>query len=78
MNFKNYDTEGFYDEVFKDNSSPYDWTRFLTDKIESLSDGELIERQKAAEMNLFEMGVTFTLYSEKKKEAQRKTSSPST
>ena len=67
MDFKNYDTEGFYDEVFKDNSTPHEWTRFLTDKIESLSGGELIERQKAAEMNLFEMGVTFTLYSEKKK-----------
>ncbi|MCY4262929.1 MAG: circularly permuted type 2 ATP-grasp protein [Candidatus Dadabacteria bacterium] len=64
MHFKNYDTEGFYDEVFKDDGTPYDWTRFLTDKIDSLSDGELLERQQAAEMNLFEMGVTFTLYSE--------------
>ena len=70
MDFKNYDTEGFYDEVFKDNATPHEWTRFLTDRIESLSDGELIERQKAAEMNLFEMGVTFTLYSEKKKSSE--------
>ena len=65
MDFKNYDTEGFYDEVFKDNTTPYEWTR-LTDKIESLSDGELIERQKAAEMNLFEMGVTFNTLRKRK------------
>ncbi len=70
MNFKNYDTGGFYDEVFKDNSTPYEWTKFLTDRIESLSDGALLERQKAAEMNLFEMGVTFTLYSERKKTSE--------
>ena len=70
MDFKNYDTEGFYDEVFEDNATPHEWTRFLTDRIESFSEGELIERQKAAEMNLFEMGVTFTLYSEQKKASE--------
>ena len=77
MDFKNYDTEGFYDEVFKDNATPYEWTRFLTDKIESLSDGELIERQKAAEMNLFEMGSP-SPSTRKKRKVQRKTSSHST
>ena len=70
MDFKNYETENFYDEVFKDNATCYEWTRFLTDRIESLSDGELTGRQKAAEKNLFEMGVTFTLYSEKKKASE--------
>ena len=70
MDFKGYNTENFYDEVFRDNEHCYEWTRFLTDRIESLSDGELIDRQKAAEKNLFEMGVTFTLYSGKKKQGE--------
>ena len=66
MNFNNYDTEGYYDEVFRDDGTCYEWTRFLVDRIESLSDGGLVERQQAAEANLFEMGVTFTLYSDKR------------
>ena len=66
MNFKNYDTKGFYDELFEDANCPRPGTRALAKRIESLEEGELLNRQKSAEAALFNMGVTFTLYNESK------------
>ena len=49
---------------------------FLTERINSFDDGELLNRQKAAELELFNMGVTFSLYekSDNKKEPNSTTS----
>ena len=66
MNFSNYQTEGFFDEYFDENNNPRNGSSIVIKRIESLSDGELVKRQKAAEAALFNMGVTFTVY---KKEA---------
>lgn len=62
MNFKNYNTEGFFDEYFDQNNVSRKGASLLVNRIESLTDGELINRQKAAEAALFNMGVTFTVY----------------
>ncbi len=62
MNFSNYQTEGFFDEYFDENNNPRNSASIVIKRIESLSDGELIKRQKAAEAALFNMGVTFTVY----------------
>lgn len=62
MNFKDYQTEGFYDEFFDKNNKPHLGASILINKIEALDEGELVKRQKAAEAALFNMGVTFTVY----------------
>ncbi len=62
MNFSNYQTEGFFDEYFDENNNPRNSASIVIKRIESLSDGELVKRQKAAEAALFNMGVTFTVY----------------
>ena len=64
MNFNRYDTEGFYDELFEGPGRPRRGTSILIDKLESLPEGDILRRQKAAEAALFNMGVTFTVYSD--------------
>ena len=55
MKFSSYDTDGFYDELFLSNGHPRPDVRPLIERIESLSDGELLRRQQAAERNLKEI-----------------------
>jgi uncharacterized circularly permuted ATP-grasp superfamily protein len=62
MNFSNYKAEDFFDEYFDENNNPRNGASIVIKRIESLSDGELVKRQKAAEAALFNMGVTFTVY----------------
>jgi uncharacterized circularly permuted ATP-grasp superfamily protein len=62
MKFAAYDTGGFYDEMFCPNSSPRPGARLLKDRIESLPDGELLQRQAAAERLLLQSGITFNVY----------------
>jgi uncharacterized circularly permuted ATP-grasp superfamily protein len=62
MKFAAYDTGGFYDEMFCPDSSPRRGARLLKDKIESLQDGELLQRQAAAERLLLQSGITFNVY----------------
>lgn len=64
MDFNKYDTEGFYDELFEGPGRPRPGTSILVDRLESLPPGDIIRRQKAAEAALFNMGVTFTVYSD--------------
>ncbi len=66
MNFSNYQVEGFFDEYFDENNNPRNGSSIVIKRIESLSDGELVKRQKAAEAALFNMGVTFTVYEKKR------------
>ena len=62
IRFDAYDTGGFYDEMFLPSSQPRTGARLLEQKIESLSDGELLQRQQAAERALLHMGITFHVY----------------
>ncbi|HKA53099.1 MAG TPA: circularly permuted type 2 ATP-grasp protein [Candidatus Binatia bacterium] len=62
MKFDAYDTGGFYDEMFLPGGQPRPGARLLEQKIESLSDGELLQRQQAAERALLHMGITFNVY----------------
>jgi len=48
MNFSNYQVEGFFDEYFDENNNPRNASSIVIKRIESLSDGELVKRQKAA------------------------------
>lgn len=62
MNFSGYETGGFYDEMFLPGGEPRADARLLVETIESLSDGELLVRQRSAERLLLQMGITFTVY----------------
>ncbi len=65
MDFANYQTEGFYDELFDEQGRARPSAAPLIERIASLPDGDLLRRQAAAEAALFQMGITFTVYGEK-------------
>src|SRR5262245_7371317 len=62
MRFRTYSTDGFYDEMFSADGLPRSIAQMLVQNIESLTDGELERRQKAADLALLNMGITFTVY----------------
>jgi len=62
LNFDTYETEGFYDELIEAPGKPRPGSRILAERIESLKDGDILNRQHAAESAMFNMGVTFTVY----------------
>ena len=62
MNFNQYQLDGFFDELFSESGNPRAGAKPLIDRIESLPEGDLLRRQKAAEQTLFQMGITFTVY----------------
>src|SRR5438552_712533 len=64
MKFCGYETGDFFDEMFGENGQPRAAARPLARNIESLSDGELVNRQQAADQALVQMGITFNVYGE--------------
>ena len=62
MNFQAYDTEGFYDELFEAAGRPRAGVLPLIERLESMPEGDLLRRQKAAEAALLQMGITFNVY----------------
>ena len=62
--FEGYDTGGFYDEMFIREGEPRAIARQLLASIESLPEGEILNRQQAAERELLQMGITFNVYGE--------------
>jgi len=62
MQFRSYDTQGFYDEMFEADGKPRPHARLLLEIVESLSDGQLLRYKQAAERMLLQMGITFNVY----------------
>jgi len=62
MRFRTYETDGFYDEMFTADGAARSVAQALVQNIESLTDGELERRQKAADLALLNMGITFAVY----------------
>src|SRR5437868_15452160 len=62
MDFDRYETEGFYDEMYDDGGRPRARGEQLAKRLRSLSTGELERRQKAADLALLNMGITFNVY----------------
>jgi len=60
--FSRYSLESFYDELIQPDGQPRSGAKLLIDKIESLPEGDLAMRQRAAEAMLLKMGITFTVY----------------
>jgi uncharacterized circularly permuted ATP-grasp superfamily protein len=64
MRFTQYQTDEFFDEMFGENGEPRASARPLVQNIEALPEGEFVNRQRAAERALLQMGITFNVYGE--------------
>jgi len=64
MRFESYEVGDFFDEMFGENGQPRASARSLLTNIEKLPEGELLNRQRATESTLLQMGITFNVYGE--------------
>lgn len=64
--FPDYETTGFYDEMFLEDGRARPRAELLAWRLKALSDGELQKRQKAADLALLNMGITFNVYGHEK------------
>jgi uncharacterized circularly permuted ATP-grasp superfamily protein len=62
MRFVDYGTDGFFDEMFGEDSQPRTAATALVQLINGLPEGELERRQCSAERALLHMGITFNVY----------------
>src|SRR5262245_42997181 len=62
MRLDTYETGDFYDEMFEHDGRPRPRAEMLVRRLTPLSDGELQRRQKAADLALLNMGITFNVY----------------
>ena len=62
LNISKYDTRGFFDEMFSAAGVARPGVEFLVDKLTALPLGELQRRQRAADHELLNMGITFNVY----------------
>ncbi|MGD1808950.1 circularly permuted type 2 ATP-grasp protein [Dapis sp. BLCC M126] len=62
MRFDSYDPGEFYDELFITKNQPRPEAKLLIERINSLSTGELLMRQKAAQVAMMKLGATFNVY----------------
>lgn len=64
MKFHDYELGGFFDEMFGENGQPRAAASPLAHNMQSLPDGELMNRQLAADRALVQAGITFNVYGE--------------
>ena len=64
MHIKDYETEGWYDEVFDTSGQPRPEAQLLLDIIRSQPDGEFKRLQETANAALVNLGITFNVYSD--------------
>ena len=62
MDLRAYQTDGFWDELFDPSLEPRPGAEQVARRLASFSNGELAERQKAADKTLLTMGITFNVY----------------
>ncbi len=62
MNLSAYDAPDVFDEMFAKNGQPRPSGAKFVQRLQSLSQGSLQQRQQAAERSLHNMGITFNVY----------------
>ena len=62
--FKNYQIEHFFDEMFEDgrSSQPRAHYQKIFQRVERLTEAEISERRQQADTSFLEHGITFTVY----------------
>lgn len=61
---KSYSADGFFDELFAPDGSPRAHARQLVEYFDAMQPDELLERQRAVDSTIVDMGISFTIYSE--------------
>ena len=64
-NWKTYNTGAFYDELMTPNGSPRIVSRRLVNQLQKLTVEDMEMRRSAAETTIKQMGISFTVYSDK-------------
>ncbi len=64
FSFDNYNSEAFYDEMFRPEGQIRPGYEHLKTKFETLTSQDLLNRQQTAERSMLSMGITFNVYSE--------------
>lgn len=64
IRWKDYPTQGLYDELMRGGGRPREAARFLCHYLKRLSEDEIQARKEAAELAIRVMGITFTVYSQ--------------
>src|SRR5438477_592686 len=62
--FKQYEMEGFFDEMFDGQQAVRPHYRKLVDRFTQLLGAELAQRQLMAELAFLNQGITFTVYND--------------
>lgn len=62
MNFNDYKTDHFFDELIDAQGKPRACAELLINAINHLPPGNLFARQKASEQSMHDMGITFNVY----------------
>lgn len=62
MNVDDYEVGDFFDEMYGEDGQPRSTARPLARCLESLLEGELAQRQAAADRALIQLGITFNVY----------------
>lgn len=66
MIFNDYETKDFFDELMKPDGSPRSLAMPLVEQINALGLKELKRMQKASEQALYQQGITFSVYGDRK------------
>ncbi|HBV63510.1 MAG TPA: hypothetical protein DEF45_10860 [Rhodopirellula sp.] len=62
--FSNYQTEGFFDELIDEQGRPRPDAEQLVRLINQMQPAELVRRHRVIERSMYQMGITFTVYSD--------------
>ena len=62
LRFSDYDTNGYYDELFQPDGRPWPRAELLAMRLKMLNSEELLHRQRAADQAMLNMGITFNVY----------------
>ncbi|MDX1508209.1 MAG: circularly permuted type 2 ATP-grasp protein, partial [Woeseiaceae bacterium] len=61
---KQYSAAGYFDELIQEDGSARPHARELVDYFSGMDAGELLDRQRAVDSTIVDMGISFTIYSE--------------
>lgn len=65
INFREYETAPFYDEMLSSKNRARSYARQMVTQLRKMNDEQLGIRQESSDLAIKEMGITFTVYSEK-------------